>query len=41
METRVKISGTDIGSELQQQVDDLKALLRAYKMGEVLEDHRD
>ena len=40
METRVKISGTDIGSELQQQVDDLKALLRAYKMGEVLEDHR-
>ena len=41
METRVKISGTDIGSELQQQVDDLKALLRAYRMGEVLEDHRD
>ena len=40
METRVKISGTDIGSELQRQVDDLKALLRAYKMGEVLEDHR-
>ncbi|HIY16304.1 MAG TPA: fructose-1,6-bisphosphatase, partial [Candidatus Intestinimonas stercorigallinarum] len=41
METRVKISGTDIGSNLQQQVDDLKALLRAYKMGEVLEDHRE
>ena len=41
METRVKISGTDIGSELQQQVDDLKALLRAYRMGEVPEDHRD
>ena len=40
METRVKISGTDIGSELQQQVDDLKALLCAYRMGEVLEDHR-
>ena len=40
MESRIKIAGTDIGSELQQQVDDLKALLRAYRMGEVLEDHR-
>ena len=35
MESTVKISQTDIGSELQGQVDDLKALLRAYKMGEV------
>ena len=40
MERRVKIAGTDIGSELQQQVDDLKALLHAYRMGEILEDHR-
>ena len=40
MESRVKIAGTDIGSELQRQVDDLKALLHAYRMGEILEDHR-
>lgn len=40
METRVKIAETDIGSELQRRVDDLKALLRAYRMGEVKEDHR-
>ena len=40
MESRVKIAGTDIGSELQHQVDDLKALLHAYRMGEILEDHR-
>ena len=40
MESTVKISQTDIGSELQGQVDDLKALLRAYKMGEVKEDHK-
>ncbi len=40
MESRIKISETDIGAQLQQQVDDLKALLRAYKMGEVAEDHK-
>ncbi|MCI8479201.1 MAG: fructose-1,6-bisphosphatase [Oscillospiraceae bacterium] len=40
METRVKISETDVGRALQRQVDDLKALLRAYRMGEVKEDHR-
>ena len=40
MESTVKISQNDIGSELQGQVDDLKALLRAYKMGEVKEDHK-
>ena len=40
MEARIKISQTDIGAQLQQQVDDLKALLRAYKMGEVNEDHK-
>lgn len=41
MESRVKIAQTDIGNALQRQVDDLKALLRAYRMGEVTEDHRD
>ena len=40
MDSRIKISETDIGVQLQQQVDDLKALLHAYKMGEVLEDHK-
>ena len=40
MESRVKIADTDIGVELQAQVDDLKALLKAYRMGEVKEDHR-
>ena len=40
MDKRVKIAETDIGSELQRQVDDLKALLRAYKRGTVKEDHR-
>ena len=40
METRVKIAETDVGVQLQQQADDLKALLQAYRMGEVLEDHR-
>ena len=40
MEQKVKIRSTDIGSELQHQVDDLKALLAAYRSGLVKEDHR-
>ena len=40
MEQKVKIRSTDIGSELQHQVDDLKALLSAYRSGLVKEDHR-
>lgn len=40
MESRVQIRRTDIGSQLQQQVDDLKDLLAAYRSGAVLEDHR-
>lgn len=40
MDARVKIAETDIGSELQRQVADLKALLKAYKMGLVKEDHK-
>ena len=40
MDKRIKISETDIGVELQRQVDDLKALLRAYKTGAVKEDHK-
>ena len=40
METRVKISMTDQGRELQQRVDDLLMLLDAYRSGAVTEDHR-
>ena len=40
MDDKVKIRSTDIGSELQRQVDDLKALLAAYRSGLVKEDHR-
>ena len=40
MDARQKIAGTDIGIELQRQVEDLKALLRAYRMGLVKEDHK-
>lgn len=39
LDSKVQIKATDIGSELQRQVDDLKALLRAYKSGLVKEDH--
>ncbi|BDF69821.1 fructose-1,6-bisphosphatase class 3 [Oscillospiraceae bacterium] len=40
LEQRMKIAETDIGSELQRQVEDLKALLRAFKRGLVKEDHK-
>lgn len=39
MESRMKIAETDIGHQLQAQVDDLRALLCAYKTGAVTEDH--
>ncbi|MEG2455078.1 MAG: fructose-bisphosphatase class III, partial [Oscillospiraceae bacterium] len=41
MDCRITISETDVGKELRQQVDDLKSLLHAYKMGAVTEDHKD
>jgi len=41
MENRVKVSDTDQGKELQQRVDDLMALLDAYRSGAVAEDHRE
>ncbi len=37
MESRIKIAETDDGKELQKQVDDLAALLEAYKTGLVQE----
>ena len=40
LETRQKVKETDIGRELQARIDDLRALLDAYRAGVVLEDHR-
>jgi len=40
MESRMKISQTDQGRELQARVDDLLRLLEAYRAGAVAEDHR-
>jgi fructose-1,6-bisphosphatase-3 len=39
MEYRFKIADTDMGRQLQVQIDDLKELLQAYKSGAVTEDH--
>ena len=39
MEHRIKVAETDQGRQLQERVDDLRALLRAYKSGAVTEDH--
>lgn len=39
MESRIKIKETDNGELLQQNIDDLKMLLKAYKNGNIKEDH--
>ena len=39
MEYRFKIKDTDLGRQLQAQIDDLKDLLIAYKTGAVTENH--
>ena len=41
MDTRVKVSETDQGRELQKQVEDLLMLLDAYRSGAVTEDHKE
>ena len=41
METRMRVSQTDEGSELQSRVNDLRLLLEAYRSGAVTEDHQD
>ena len=41
LESRQKIAETDIGVKLQAQIDDLRALLEAYRSGAVAEDHKD
>ena len=40
MDNRQKISETDIGRQLQEQIDDLMALLAAYRSGAIAEDHK-
>ncbi|MBU5435848.1 fructose-1,6-bisphosphatase [Pseudoflavonifractor sp. MSJ-37] len=40
LESRMKIAGTDVGRQLQEQIDDLMALLSAFRSGEIAEDHR-
>jgi len=41
MEQRIKIAQTDVGRQLQTQIDDLRQLLQAYKAGAVTEDHNE
>ena len=41
METRMKVAETDEGRVLRARVDDLLALLDAYRSGAVTEDHKD
>ncbi len=40
LETRMRVSMTDEGAELQTRVDDLLMLLEAYRTGAVTEDHK-
>lgn len=40
LEQRMKIAQTDVGRQLREQIDDLMALLSAYRSGEIAEDHR-
>jgi len=39
MDSRQKIAKTDIGNRLQEQIDDLKALVSAYRNGAIAENH--
>ena len=41
LESRLKIAGTDVGRQLQEQIDDLMSLLDAYRSGTIAEDHRE
>ena len=40
IDNRQKIAETDIGRQLQEQIDDLMALLAAYRSGAIAEDHK-
>ena len=41
LESRMKIAGTDVGRQLQEQIEDLTALLQAFRNGEIIEDHKE
>ncbi len=41
MEKRQKIAETDIGKQLQEQINDLMELLAAYRSGAIVEQHKD
>ena len=41
LDKRQKIAGTDIGRALQEQIDDLMALLAAFRSGAIAEQHKD
>ncbi len=41
LESRLKIAGTDVGRQLQEQIDDLMALLLAYRSSAIAEDHKE
>lgn len=40
MESRQKIAQTDVGRQLQEQINDLMALLAAYRSGAIAENHK-
>ena len=40
MERRQKIAETDVGRALQEQIDDLLALLAAFRSGAIVEQHK-
>ena len=41
LETRMKIAGTDVGRQLQEQIHDLLALLAAVRSGAIVENHKE
>ena len=40
MDRRQKIAETDVGRALQEQIDDLLALLAAFRSGAIVEQHK-
>ena len=40
MDSRQKIAETDIGRQLQEQIDDLMDLVAAYRSGAIAENHK-
>ena len=40
LESRMKIAETDVGRQLQEQIEDLMELVSAFRNGEIVEDHK-